>query len=329
MKNLMSSSLVKAGAAILSIYVIKSIYDNYNKNELEMIAENDNVIIKDYLLKDIKKDKLKKPILWIHIPYEKNSRSWDSFYSRSNEEINQPYIYFCVKSIIDKCGKSFHVCIIDDNSFEKLLPNWNIDMNKLSNPILENMRVLGLMKLIYNYGGLNVPYSFVCYKDLITLYNSSLSNPFFGELRSKSIVSNICELYPTYEFMGCEKENDNILEIIKLIEITISNKASNQIGFDGTINKLLYQKIIENKATLIDGSFIGSKKENNKALTIEDLFSEEPVIFKNNIYGIYLPYNEILLRNKYNWYCRSSIDECINGDLNIHFIIKRTVNQYL
>ena len=38
MKNLMSSSLVKAGAAILSIYVIKSIYDNYNKNELEMIT---------------------------------------------------------------------------------------------------------------------------------------------------------------------------------------------------------------------------------------------------------------------------------------------------
>ena len=64
-------------------------------------------------------------------------------------------------------------------------------MNKLSNPILENMRVLGLMKLIYNYGGLNVPYSFVCYKDLITLYNNSLSNPFFGELRSNSIVSNI------------------------------------------------------------------------------------------------------------------------------------------
>ena len=329
MKNLMSSSLVKAGAAILSIYVIKSIYDSYNENELELATKNDNVIIKDYLLKDIKKDKLTKPILWIHIPYEKNSRLWDSFYSRSNEEINQPYIYFCVKSIIDKCGKSFHVCIIDDNSFEKLLPNWNIDMNKLSNPILENFRVLGLMKLIYNYGGFSVPYSFVCYKDLITLYDQLKFSPFFGELKSKSIVSNVCELYPSYSFMGCEKENDQLLEIIKLIEITISNKSSNQLDFDGTINKLLYQKIIENNALLIDGTFIGTKKEDNKVLTIEELFSEEPIMFKNNLYGIYLPHDQILLRNKYNWFSKVNIDDCIQGELNIHFIIKRSVNQYL
>ena len=93
MKNLFSSSLFKASVAILSLFVIRSYYDNYNKSELISSNDNNNDIIHDYLLKDIPKNKLKKPILWIHIPYKKNSRSWDSFYSRSNEEINQPYIF--------------------------------------------------------------------------------------------------------------------------------------------------------------------------------------------------------------------------------------------
>jgi hypothetical protein len=68
------------------------------------------------------------------------------------------------------CDQSFTICIIDDNSFEKLLPGWSIDMSKISNPISENMRKLGLMKLIYKYGGVNCPISFLCLKDLSGLY---------------------------------------------------------------------------------------------------------------------------------------------------------------
>ena len=94
--------------------------------------------------------------------------------------INQDYIYICVKSIIDRCGDSFHVCIINDDSFEKLLPNWKIDMTLIDEPILGYMRTLGLMKLMYKYGGLLVPYSFVCYQDLINTYKNS-NKPFFGE----------------------------------------------------------------------------------------------------------------------------------------------------
>ena len=44
----------------------------------------------------------KKPIVWIHIPYEINSRSWDSFYSRNSENLNQPYLYLTIESIINR-----------------------------------------------------------------------------------------------------------------------------------------------------------------------------------------------------------------------------------
>ena len=182
----MNSNVINVSLALLSIYVISSYYKQYQKTEATDELENNNLMINEYLLQDIKSNKLKKPILWIHIPYKKNARKWDSFYSRSNENINQDYIYLCVKSIIDKCGQSFHVCVIDDNSFQKMLPNWNIDMTIIDEPILDYMRTLGLMKLMYNYGGMLVPYSFVCYRDLIDVYNNN-NKAFFGEFSANDL----------------------------------------------------------------------------------------------------------------------------------------------
>ena len=78
----------------------------------------------------------KKPILWIHIPYEYNARNWQSFGSRGTFDLNQPYLYLTMQSIINKCSDSFQICIIDDQSFEKLIPDWTVNMKIISNPII-------------------------------------------------------------------------------------------------------------------------------------------------------------------------------------------------
>ena len=75
-----------------------------------------------YLLDDDTLGKSKKPILWIHVPYEYNSRNWLSFGSRSAFDLNQPYLYLTVKTIIKNCDESFKIVMIDDGSFEKLIP---------------------------------------------------------------------------------------------------------------------------------------------------------------------------------------------------------------
>ena len=56
-------------------------------------------LIKKYLLNDSPIAKSTKPILWVHVPYEINSRSWDSFYSRNNSNLNQPYQYITIQKI--------------------------------------------------------------------------------------------------------------------------------------------------------------------------------------------------------------------------------------
>ena len=77
----------------------------------------------NYLLDGEDLGKSAKPILWIHVPHEYNSRNWLSFGSRSSFELNQPYLYLTVRSIIKKCEDSFTICIFDDNSFQKIKIN--------------------------------------------------------------------------------------------------------------------------------------------------------------------------------------------------------------
>ena len=48
---------------------------------------------------------------------------WESFNDRMNENLNFPFMYLTIKSIIDCNVWDFHVCIIDDDSFTKLIPS--------------------------------------------------------------------------------------------------------------------------------------------------------------------------------------------------------------
>ena len=89
---------------IVSGFLYRRFVDKYNQHD-EYRQYN---LIKKYLLNDSALAKSKKPILWIHVPYELNSRSWDSFYSRTNSKLNQPYQYITIQSIVNHCGKSFH-----------------------------------------------------------------------------------------------------------------------------------------------------------------------------------------------------------------------------
>lgn len=324
----MNSSIIKVGAALLSLYVISSLYKEYEKKENDNDVKQNSVMINEYLIKEMTSNRLKKPILWIHVPYKKNSRKWDSFYSRSNENINQDYIYICVKSIIDRCGDSFHVCVINDDSFEKLLPNWKINMTIIDEPILGYMRTLGLMKIMYKYGGLLVPYSFVCYRDLIDLYKNS-NSPFFGEFIEDSNLSNITKLYPSYKFMGSTRNNNVINEIIKSIEITIHNNTTDQINFENSINKIIYEKIKNNEASLINGEYLGVKTNEGDVMALELFFSEKHISFNKNIVGVYIPYDKILERHHFSWFAKANFDECINTNYNISYILKKSVSQYL
>lgn len=122
--------MLVANYIILAIIIIALgiLYQKFCEKQSLLVPEDNSSEIRKYLLNESSLAKSKKPILWIHVPHEYNSRDWLSFGSRSSFEVNQPYLYLTVRSIIKNCDQSFHICIIDDKSFANLIPDWNIDL---------------------------------------------------------------------------------------------------------------------------------------------------------------------------------------------------------
>ena len=291
----------------------------YKRFEDKRIKEENTDIhesIQKYLLDDVTLGKSKKPILWIHVPYEYNSRNWISFGSRSSFDLNQPYLYLTVRSIIKHCDKSFTICIIDDTSFKKLIPGWNINMSNISDPILSNMRMLGMMKLLYIYGGLVCPISFVCLKNLHELYSTGTSGEkmFVCESTNRNVTSSDIDFFPNFSFCGAPKECETVRDLCNFIQYTSSHDYTADIKFLGEYDKWCKQKIERRKINQIDGIYIGVKTLDDKQLVVDDLLSNNYLELYKGAYGILIPANEILNRVKFEWFARMSQKQVLESD---------------
>ena len=302
--------MLVANYIILTIIIIALgiLYQKYLEKNSQFSTVDSYNEIKKYLMKDKTLDKSKKPILWIHIPHEYNSRNWLSFGSRSSSDINQPYLYLTVKTIIKNCDESFNICLIDDNSFEKLIPGWNINIHLLSEPMSCYVRQLALAKLLYHYGGLNVPISFLCFKDLISLYNKGTNGHqlFVCENYDMNITSTSNLFYPNSQFMGAKKNNDTLNQFIHYMEQQISDDNTAQTKFLGDFDKWCNDKINKNMMRLIPGTDVGTKTIDDEPVTVETLLGEDYIHFYGKMYGIWIPDKMILKRNHYEWFARMS-----------------------
>jgi len=272
--------------------------------------------IQKYLLDDVTLAKSKKPILWIHVPYEYNSRKWLSFGSRSSFELNQPYLFLTVKSIIQQCDKSFTICIIDDTAFQRLIPGWSINMNSISSPILDNMRKLGLMKLLHIYGGLMCPISFLCNKDLFGLYVKGTrgSKMFVCETIDRNITSTTFDYYPSLSFCGAPKECKTVGSLIDFMQRTISNDYTAESVFLGDFDRYIEKRVQKNEINLISGAEIGVKTDEGNPIILDDLMADNYINFYPNFYGILIPSDEILKRRKYEWFARMSAKQVLESN---------------
>jgi hypothetical protein len=301
---------------IIIIVALGILYQKYiEKNSRFSSVDSYNEISK-YLMKDKTLDNSKKPILWIYIPHEYNSRDWLSFGSRSSTDINQPYLYLTVKTIIKNCDESFNICLIDDDSFEKLIPGWNINIRLLSEPISSYIRQLALVKLLYHYGGMHVPISFLCFRDLIGLWNNGTNNNqlFVCENNDMNITSTSNMFYPNSQFMGAIKTNDTVKQFIHYMEHNISNDYTAQPVFMGDFDKWCNDKIQKNKMRLIPGTDVGTRTIDDEAVTVETLLGEDYIHFYGKLYGIWIPDKMILKRTHYEWFARMSPEQIVQSN---------------
>jgi hypothetical protein len=309
---------------LLGLGILYKWFDQKMKREEK---EEDYRAIQDYFLDDVTLGKSKKPILWIHVPREYNARNWQSFGSRSSYDLNQPYLYLTVRSIIKNCSNSFTICLIDDQSFSKLIEGWTIDMTNIANPILSNMRTLGLMKLLYRYGGMICPISFLCIKDLQGLYEKGTRNNsmFVCEFIDRNITSTTNDFYPSLKFCGAPKENETVSQLIDFIQRIMSKDFTDQSVFLGDFDRWVNARINSKSINLIPGIDIGVRTTDNKQILIEDLLGNNYLNIYTQAYGIYIPANEILNRTKYQWFARMSEKQVMESDTIIGNYILITI----
>lgn len=302
--NYISSFLILLG--------IGYVYEKLKISKLHDNSESDYDLVTKYLLNDIKNYNL--PFIWIHLNNDKNSRNWDNFGSRTNNELNLPYLDITIQTIINNCKDDFNICLINDNSFKTLLPNWNIDFNRLVDPIKSKCRELAISKVLYKYGGINLPASFICIKNLKSIYDVQAHSKkiFVGELLNDMVNPESLCYYPSNKIMIANKDCKELSEYINYLEHLISKDNTLESVFLKSINYYLKNKIKDNEIELISAEYIGVRDNNKNKITLDRLFEEEDIELNNNCFGIYLNSEELLKRKKYNWFCYLSTNELIN-----------------
>lgn len=301
------------------LLVLGFLYNRY-EDKMAKAENNENYsAIQKYLLTDSSLANSKKPILWIPITYEYNSRNWISFGSRSSFDLNQPYLYLTVRSIINQCEDSFHICLIDDESFEKLLPGWTINTKTLASPVLDYMRSLGMAKILYNYGGMVVPPSFLCMRNLMDLYTTGTSGNkmFICETVDRNITSTTHEFYSDITFMGAQKECPVMQELIDFMQRKISEDYTAQSEFLGDFNRWCNTRVQKHKINLIPGKLIGTKTMDDTTVLVDNLLSNDYIDFYSQMYGIYIPAKDILNRRHYEWFARMSQKQVLESNIII------------
>jgi len=326
-KNILKYVIVIGIITVVSYYgdKIKTAFDTKEKDEYEMV--------KKYLLNDSPLYGYNKPKIWIHTKYEINARKWKDFYSRNTTDLNQPYIHLTIKSIIDHCSSDFHICLIDDESFSKLIPTWDIDLLNVAEPKKSQYRQLGLAQLLYYYGGMIVPNSFLCTRNLKGLYDEGIldNKPFVCE--SINRTTNIANekggkllFIPDTYFMGSKKNNIVILEYVEYLKTrSLNGHFTNEYEFLGDTSIGSWGTINKGKMNLIGGEYIGIKTNKRKPVLLEDLMEDNYLDLNPNIYGIYIPGDEMLLRPKYQWFAVLNSRQILESNMFISKHLKASM----
>jgi hypothetical protein len=321
-KNTFRNTVILFGVVAIASYFgnqIRTTFDTQEKNE-----EYD--LIRKYLLNDIVDSPIQnyhRPKLWIHSKYEINARNWKSFYSRNSTELNQPYIHLTIQSIIKHCGDRFDIMLIDDDSFSQLIPQWSVQVSRLPEPFKTRSRELAMATLLFMYGGIRIPNSFLCFESLYKMFDEGFlgNRPFVTE-RLNNYTCGIEKHHKALRFvpdsyiMGCRKADPIIGEYVEFCKRNAEDgHFQDQSSFMGEYAKWFISVIDAGNMNLIPGERVGVKSKTKKSITLDDLMEEAPLDLDPYAYGLYIPGDEILSRSKYLWFASMSSDYIIETNL--------------
>ena len=298
---------------LFCVLIYKYYKKKYDNNVIEFKKENVDIDV--YFFSELYLKKSKNRKLWIHIPYEKNAREWDSFGSRTNHKLNLAYMSLCIKSIIDWCGQTYDIIIYDDTNIPTLLPNTKVDLMKISGSLLDKYRELCKLEILHTYGGIMVPPSLFLRKNI-----KEIDNPntwYVCETYNDNNVS-YSNLIQSTELMGSNVQNEQLAKYIHVYSNELKKDFVENYNFDMNYFK-------KNNIPYIDGKIIGTKSRYNDKITIEDLMSNKKIILDKEHIGLYIPHQQLIKRRVYNWYCKLNEEDVLKCQVFISYYMMSTM----
>ena len=193
----------------------------------------------------------------------------------------------------------FNICVINDNDLKDVIPNWKFDMNELSDPIKDRVRRLAQVELINYYGGIVVPPSFLCLKNLRKLYGQTEYESYYVECGKNDII------------LGGKRNNADLKNYIATLNIYISD-MSNEPEFKNLINVALEKNI-----TKLDSKEFGLRTVDNIPVTIVDLLSDKCINLSEDMYGLYIPRERLLEEKQNEWFTSIEVEKIKKSNLYI------------
>ena len=299
---------------LISILIYKYYKKKYDNNVMEFKKENVDIDV--YFFSELYLKKSKNRKLWIHLPFEKNSREWESFGSRTSHKLNLAYMTLCIKSIIDWCGQTYDIIIYDDTNISALLPDTKVDLTKISGSLLDKYRELCKLQIIYMYGGIMVPPSLFLRKNI-----KEIDNPntwYVCETYNDNNVSYSNLMHST-QLMGSNAENSELAKYMNVYSNELKKDFVENYNFDMNYFK-------KHNIPYIDGRLIGTKTRYNDKIMIEDLMSNKKIILDKQHIGLYIPHEQLMKRRVYNWYCKLSEEEVLKCQVFISYYMLSTMS---
>ena len=310
--------------SIIAIVTAGFLYERYKSRRCLVEGRRDLELVRKYLLNGHAPNGSCMPIIWIHTTREINARWWSDFCSRNSTCVNQPYEMITIKSAIDRCANSFYVCLIDDDTFEKLMPDWCVSLDRVAEPEKTKLRELAFARLLVKYGGLRLPPSFLCSRDMIDIYRSGTDGGriMVGCMPDRSITSSRTTYGPSPAFLGCLPGSETMALYADFLQGLADTDHTAASVFQGDIGSWLSSRS-DDEVVVLSPESLGVADADGKEVCIERLAGSSPLELAAGAYGLYVPANDILSRTAYQWLARLSPEQMLSSNtaLGKHLLV--------
>jgi len=291
--------------SILNYKYLKEKIENELSLKRQELLDVDNFFYTAKFLKASKKRKI-----WIYMKFDKNSRLWESFGSRSSTKLNMAYMNLCIKSIIDCCAEKYDIFIFSDVDINNILEE-DFDYTKLSGDLLDKYRHISLMKILYKYGGVIVPPSLFLKNSISIIDNDKI---WFVSDVNNIDNSSMAKRMASTCFTGSDEKNPQLQKYIQHLH------KESDCHFDTNY-------LVSNSIPFVDGAILGTKDANGKGILLEDLMSTIPIKYSDNNIGLYMPHEQLVKRKIYNWFCKMNEEQVLNTNCNFSYYVLSTVSK--